>query len=153
MASLSFHWEEGKQCREQSSLPAGCGTCLGINHLPLQTWSHRGSRAAASLQGPMWAGASGHVPRRALCPSGSRWRGETTASKLSSLGKLPAFIPWGRAEEFSLIIIRIKAKGAQLTLARCSQVPTVDPAQGPALGCSWESCLEQELAVGQAGLV
>lgn len=60
----------------------------------------------------MWAPASGHVPCRALRPSGSHWTGETTESKLSSLGKLP----WGRAEEFSLIIIRIKAKGAQLTL-------------------------------------
>lgn len=68
----------------------------------------------------MWPGAQGHVPRRALCPSGSRWRGDTTESKLGSLGKPPACIPWGRAEEFSLIIIRIKAKGAQLTRAPCS---------------------------------
>lgn len=76
----------------------------------------------------MWPGAPGHVPRRALCPSGSSWRGDTTESKLGSLGKPPACIPWGRAEEFSLIIIRIKAKGAQLALAPCSQVPTMDPA-------------------------
>lgn len=133
------------------SLLAGCGTCLGINHLLLQTPCAPGM--LPPCRGLMWAGASGHGPRRALCPSGSRWRGESTESELSSLGKLPACIPWGRAEEFSLIIIRIKAKGARLTLALFSQVPTMDPAQGPALGCSWESCLVQELAVGQAGLL
>lgn len=58
------------------------------------------------------------------------WRWETTDRELSSLGKLPARIPRGRAEEFSLIIMRIKAKRAQLALAPCSRVPTMDPAQG-----------------------
>lgn len=53
-------------------------------------------------------------------------------------GKAPCLHPLGSRQEFRLIIIRIKAKGAQLTLAPCS---------GSHRGSSSGTCSGMQLAV------
>lgn len=121
-----------KPGRELSPLlPAGCGTCPGISSV-LQTMSHRVAPGMLPPCRGFGAGrSSGTGPRQGPVPLSGEGKTQRASSALweISLPAIQSRIPGGCLEEFSLIIIRIKAKGAQLSpwALACSQLPPVSP--------------------------